>query len=92
MNLKHVDNSRTVTLDSFSVCPQDEKNAIHFNGVIKKTTRNKYSVNGEFKFTDIAMGPIEVIDKTKKYKKKKCFFHHFFSISYHLRQHDVIST
>lgn len=65
--LKNVVNSisltpRTITLDSFSACPQDEKNSIHFDGVIRKTTRNKYSVNGEFKFTDNAMGPIEVID------------------------------
>lgn len=53
--------SRTIALNSFSACPHDEKYAIHFDGAITKTTRNKYSVNGEFKFTDSAMGPIEVI-------------------------------
>lgn len=53
--------TRTISLDNFSKCPNDEKNAVHFDGVITKITRNKYSVNGEFKFTDNAMGPIEVV-------------------------------
>lgn len=51
---------RTITLNSFSACSQDENHAIHFNGNIKKTARNKYAINGEFLLTDAVDGPIEV--------------------------------
>lgn len=68
--------ARTVTLESFSGCPQDEKNAIHFDGSIKKSAHNKYAINGEFLLTDTIEGPIEVFMKMtndERFKSERVF-------------------
>lgn len=51
---------RTIALDKFSQCPQDENNAIRFNGTIVKIAQNKYAVNGEISIKHNISSPIEV--------------------------------
>lgn len=55
--------SKTIKLNSFSECPEEEETVIHFNGTITKLTRNKYTVNGEFTFNESVGAPIEVLCK-----------------------------
>lgn len=64
---------RTITLDGFSQCAQDEKNTIRFSGTVDKIARNKYAVNGEFIIKGIVRGPIEVREKFI-YTFLKCHF------------------
>lgn len=60
----------TLTLISFTGCPNDEKNPIHFNPNITKISRNKYLINGIFTFKEYVEAPVEVnlIRKPIKYK------------------------
>lgn len=54
--------SRSITLNKFSSCPQDEKNAIRFNISIEKINiaQNLFSINGEISISEKVTGPIEV--------------------------------
>lgn len=53
--------TKTIKLNSFSECPEEEDTIIHYNGTITKASRNKYTVNGEITMNETVAGPIEVI-------------------------------
>lgn len=50
----------THTLISFTGCPNDEKNSVHFNPNITQISRNKYLINGIFTFKEYVETPVEV--------------------------------
>ena len=52
--------TKTIKLNSFSECPEEEDTLIHYNGTVTKASRNKYTVSGEITLNETVAGPIEV--------------------------------
>lgn len=52
--------AHTIIVNSFSKCPQDEKNPVHLDFNLTRISFNKYSINCIFTVEENITGPIEV--------------------------------